>query len=100
MSQHGENAGGELVELQFAEYQKPWLTVTDFRHEVRPRLDEQTGELVGLELWLHHPGWPVAVKLLLARLYAVELATGILAFVESYDEPDDGPTETGGGEPT
>lgn len=91
MTLHGENAGGELVELAFGEYQKPFLTVTDFRHEVRPILDEQTGELVALDLWVHHPAWPVAVCLKLGRLYAVELGTGIVAFVESYDQPDHGP---------
>ena len=86
-----ETPGAGVVELHFDEYQKPYLTVTDFHHALLPRTDEQTGELVGVELWLSHPAWPAALRLLCGRLFAVELGAGILALVDSHDKPDDGP---------
>lgn len=90
---NGENAGrppDAELELTLASYLKPVLELYDFQHLLRPRLDERTGELVGFELTFSHPTWPLGVRLLAGRLWAIELATGILAVVDSHDKAKGG----------
>lgn len=90
MSSNDENAGGQVVEVEFSSYRKPVLELYDFGFRLEPRRDEQTGELVGVALELGHPADDAGRRYLFARLVAVELATGILSLVDSHDQTKGG----------
>jgi hypothetical protein len=76
------------LELELVSYRKPALELYDFQFRAEPVLD--AGELVGIALELAHPSWPASVRMMLGRLEAVELGTGLLALVDSHESPKGG----------
>jgi hypothetical protein len=85
VSDNNENAGGNVLELHLESYRKPVLEVYDFQFRAEPRRDEATGELVGIALELGHPSDTCGRRYMLGRMEAVELATGLLAVVDSHE---------------
>ena len=68
---------------------KPVLEVTDFQFYVEP-LTGDDGALTGAKFELSHPTWPGTLRLKLDRLTLVELGTGVLALVDSFDKREGG----------